>query len=134
MQVYDATTSKLSVRWEPAEGNVREYIVTWVPTAGGESTVVRVLAWRQIQWSGRPGGHWVLSFEQDQVSGSATSTVLQNLDPDTEYTVTVVPVYPEMEGIPQSEIGKTSEFRRTVVRLSSVPTHLSRPVQIPWVE
>lgn len=44
------------------------------------------------------------------MSGSTTSTVLQKLDPDTEYTVTVVPVYPEMEGISQSENGKTSEL------------------------
>lgn len=44
------------------------------------------------------------------MSGSSTSTVLQNLDPGTEYTVAVVPVYPEMEGISQSEKGKTSEL------------------------
>ena len=48
-------------------------------------------------------------LHQDQVPGTSTSTVLKNLDPDTEYTVTVVPVYPEMEGKPQSENGKTSE-------------------------
>ncbi|XP_029705380.1 collagen alpha-1(XII) chain isoform X1 [Takifugu rubripes] len=83
LQVYDPTSSKLKVRWEPAEGNVREYVITWVPTTGGDPTVT-------------------------QVSGSTTSTVLQNLDPDTEYTVTVVPVYPEMEGISQSEKGKTN--------------------------
>lgn len=55
----------------------------------------------------------VLSFplHQDQVSGTTTSTVLKNLEPNTEYTVTVVPVYHEMEGKPQSENGKTSEFR-----------------------
>lgn len=55
----------------------------------------------------------VLSFVffsyQDQVSGTTTSTVLKNLEPDTEYTVTVVPVYHEMEGKPQSKNGKTSE-------------------------
>lgn len=41
LQVYDPTTSKLNVRWEPAEGNVREYIVRWAPSAGGEASVVR---------------------------------------------------------------------------------------------
>lgn len=41
LQVYDPTTSKLNVRWEPAEGNVREYIITWAPTTGGVPTVVR---------------------------------------------------------------------------------------------
>ena len=47
---------------------------------------------------------------QDQVSGTTTSMVLKSLDPDTEYTVTVVPVYHEMEGKPQSKNGRTSEF------------------------
>ncbi|KAM9839911.1 collagen alpha-1(XII) chain-like [Aulostomus maculatus] len=83
LQVTDPTTSSLNARWDPAEGNVREYIVIWVPTAGGDQDV-------------------------DQVSGSTTSTVLKNLQPDTEYTVTVVPIYHEMEGKPQSENGKTN--------------------------
>lgn len=47
---------------------------------------------------------------KDQVSGTTTSTTLKNLDPDTEYTVTVVPVYPEMEGKSMSENGKTCKF------------------------
>uniref|UniRef100_A0A3Q3X4W8 Uncharacterized protein n=1 Tax=Mola mola TaxID=94237 RepID=A0A3Q3X4W8_MOLML len=80
MRVTDPTTSTLNVRWEPAEGKVREYIVIWVPAAGGEQKVV---------------------------SGSTTTTVLRSLEQDTEYTVTVVPVYHEMEGKSQSENGKT---------------------------
>ncbi|XP_053301278.1 collagen alpha-1(XII) chain [Pleuronectes platessa] len=83
LQVTDPTTSSLNVRWEPAEGNVREYIVTWVPTAGGDQEV-------------------------DQVSGTTTSTVLKSLEPNTEYTVTLVPVYHEMEGKPLSQNGKTN--------------------------
>lgn len=47
--------------------------------------------------------------KQDQVSGTTTSTILKNLEPDTMYTVTVVPVYHEMEGKPLSENGKTSK-------------------------
>ncbi|XP_037541159.1 collagen alpha-1(XII) chain [Nematolebias whitei] len=83
LQVTDPTTSTLNVHWEPPEGNVREYIVIWVPATGGEQDV-------------------------DQVPGTTTSTVLKNLSSDTEYTVTVVPVYPEMEGKPQSENGRTN--------------------------
>ncbi|KAA8582941.1 hypothetical protein FQN60_015487 [Etheostoma spectabile] len=83
LKVTDPTTSTLNVRWDAAEGNVREYIVIWVPTAGGEQDV-------------------------DQVSGTTTSTVLKNLEPNTEYTVTVVPVYHEMEGKSQSANGKTN--------------------------
>ncbi|KAK1888551.1 Collagen alpha-1(XII) chain, partial [Dissostichus eleginoides] len=83
LQVTDPTTSTLNVRWDAAEGSVREYIVTWVPVAGGEQEV-------------------------DQVSGTTTSTVLKSLDPNTEYTVTVVPVYHEMEGLSMSANGKTN--------------------------
>ncbi|XP_039638765.1 collagen alpha-1(XII) chain isoform X1 [Perca fluviatilis] len=83
LKVTDPTTSTLNVRWDAAEGNVREYIVIWVPTAGGEQDV-------------------------DQVSGTTTSTVLRKLEPNTEYTVTVVPVYHEMEGKSQSANGKTN--------------------------
>lgn len=45
--------------------------------------------------------------EQEQVSGGTTNTVLRNLLSDTPYTVTVVPVYPEGEGLRQTEKGKT---------------------------
>uniref|UniRef100_A0A672NV39 Collagen type XII alpha 1 chain n=1 Tax=Sinocyclocheilus grahami TaxID=75366 RepID=A0A672NV39_SINGR len=78
LQVTDPTTSSLKVRWEPAEGNVRQYRIFYVPATGGE-----------------------------QVSGGTTNTVLRNLLSDTVYTVTVVPVYPEGEGLRQSEKGKT---------------------------
>lgn len=47
--------------------------------------------------------------KQEQVSGSTTSIVLKNLEPNTMYTVTLVPVYHEMEGKPLSEKGKTSK-------------------------
>lgn len=63
------------------------------------------------EWS-----HWLfIAFymshvcEQEQVPGSTTSTILRNLEPDTMYTVTLVPVYHEMEGKPLSENGKTSK-------------------------
>uniref|UniRef100_A0A8C5E3M3 Collagen alpha-1(XII) chain-like n=1 Tax=Gouania willdenowi TaxID=441366 RepID=A0A8C5E3M3_GOUWI len=78
LQVTDPTTSTLNVRWDPPEGKVRE---------------IRTLCVF-------PG--------QEQVSGTSTSTVLKDLTPDTDYTVTVVPVYPEMEGKPQSDTGKTN--------------------------
>lgn len=51
--------------------------------------------------------------EQEQVSGGTTSTVLRNLLSDTPYTVTVVPVYPEGEGLRQSDNEKTRESDRT---------------------
>ena len=60
---------------------------------------------------------------QDQVSGTTTTMVLKNLEPNTEYTVTVVPVYHEMEGKSQSKNGKTREFQR-VRRLNKKLFHL----------
>lgn len=41
LQVTDPTTSTLKVQWEPAEGDVRQYKVNYIPTAGGrEETVI----------------------------------------------------------------------------------------------
>lgn len=44
LRVYDPTTSTLNVRWEPAEGNVRQYKVFYVPTAGGPEEVVNTFS------------------------------------------------------------------------------------------
>uniref|UniRef100_A0A4W5MPW3 Fibronectin type-III domain-containing protein n=1 Tax=Hucho hucho TaxID=62062 RepID=A0A4W5MPW3_9TELE len=85
LQVTDPTTSSLKVRWEPAEGNVRQYRLFYVPASGGAE-------------------------DMEQVSGGTTATVLRNLLSDTPYTITVVPVYPEGEGLRQSETGKTRTF------------------------
>ncbi|CAL8314930.1 unnamed protein product [Merluccius merluccius] len=80
LQVLNPTMSTLNVRWEPADGKVKEYKVLYVPAAGGaESTV----------------------------SGTTTSTVLKGLQPDTLYTVTLVPVYAEGDGKRMAENGKT---------------------------
>lgn len=68
----------------------------------------------------------LLLLLQDQVSGTTTSTVLRNLDSDTEYTVTVVPVYPEMEGKSMSENGKTSKFWTKMVKILSSAKKLLR--------
>lgn len=40
LQVTDPTTSTLNVKWEPAEGNVRQYKVNYVPTDGGPEEMV----------------------------------------------------------------------------------------------
>ncbi|KAK6490157.1 collagen alpha-1(XII) chain-like isoform X1 [Huso huso] len=82
LRVTDPTTSTLNVRWDPAEGNVRQYMVLYVPSSGGAEDMVRV-------------------------TGGSTSTVLRNLQSDTGYTITVVPVYSEGEGGRLSGTGKT---------------------------
>lgn len=44
LQVTDPTISTLNVRWEPAEGNVREYIVIYVATGSQDQEVVRMIS------------------------------------------------------------------------------------------
>uniref|UniRef100_A0A674ES42 Collagen type XII alpha 1 chain n=1 Tax=Salmo trutta TaxID=8032 RepID=A0A674ES42_SALTR len=104
LQVTEPTTSTLNVRWDAAEGNVREYIVIYIPTAGGEQEV--------------------------QVSGGTTSTVLRNLLSDTPYTITVVPVYPEGEGLRQSETGKT--LPRTPPKNVQVYNPTTNSLNVRW--
>lgn len=55
---------------------------------------------------------------QVQVPGRTHNTVLKNLQPDTDYTVTVAPVYPAGEGNPQSERGKTRKQHVVLLGLS----------------
>uniref|UniRef100_A0A8B9L130 Collagen alpha-1(XII) chain n=1 Tax=Astyanax mexicanus TaxID=7994 RepID=A0A8B9L130_ASTMX len=100
LRVTDPTIKTLNVRWDPAEGTVREYIVIYAPAAGGEQDVVR-------------------------------NTILKNLEPDTEYTVTVVPVYHEMEeGLRLSEKGKT--LPRTPPRNIQVYNPTPNSLNVRW--
>uniref|UniRef100_A0A672SCB3 Collagen type XII alpha 1 chain n=1 Tax=Sinocyclocheilus grahami TaxID=75366 RepID=A0A672SCB3_SINGR len=82
LQVLNPTMTTLNVRWEPAEGKVKEYKVIYVPAAGGAESM-------------------------EQVSGTTTNTVLRSLQSDTVYTVTLIPVYAEGDGQRMSENGKT---------------------------
>lgn len=43
LEVSDPTTSSLKVRWEPAEGNVRQYRIFYVPASGGAEDMVTFL-------------------------------------------------------------------------------------------
>ncbi|XP_062253679.1 collagen alpha-1(XII) chain isoform X4 [Platichthys flesus] len=105
LQVTDPTTSTLNVKWEAAEGNVRQYRVFYIPAAGGEEEMV-------------------------QVSGNTYSNVLKNLQSDTVYTVTVVPVYPAGEGKRMSENGKTLE--RSPVRNIQVFNPTTNTLNVRW--
>ncbi|XP_061599580.1 collagen alpha-1(XII) chain-like isoform X2 [Cololabis saira] len=105
LRVIDPTTSTLNVQWEPADGNVRQYRIFYVPAAGGNEDMV-------------------------QVSGSTFNTVLKNLDSDTVYTVTVVPVYAAGEGQRMSENGKTLE--RSPVRNIQVYNPTTNTLNVRW--
>ncbi|XP_068607999.1 collagen alpha-1(XII) chain [Brachionichthys hirsutus] len=105
LRVTDPTTSTLNVQWQPAEGNVRQYRIFYVPAAGGEEDMV-------------------------QVSGNTVNTVLRNLNSDTVYTVTVVPVYSAGEGQRLSENGKTLE--RSPVRSIQVFNPTTNTLNVRW--
>ncbi|KAK5916541.1 hypothetical protein CgunFtcFv8_011516 [Champsocephalus gunnari] len=105
LQVTDPTTSTLNVQWEAAEGNVRQYRIFYVPAAGGEE-------------------------EMAQVSGSTYNTVLKNLQSDTLYTVTVVPIYSAGDGQRMSEDGKTLE--RSPVRNIEVFNPTTNTLNVRW--
>uniref|UniRef100_A0A8C4IHE1 Collagen alpha-1(XII) chain n=1 Tax=Dicentrarchus labrax TaxID=13489 RepID=A0A8C4IHE1_DICLA len=105
LQVIDPTISTLTVRWDPAVGNVRSYKVFYAAQPGGEERM-------------------------EQVSGGTTNTVLRNLLSDTPYTVTVVPVYPEGEGLRQSDNGKT--LPRTPPRNIQVYNPTPNSLNVRW--
>ncbi|XP_052436867.1 collagen alpha-1(XII) chain isoform X6 [Carassius gibelio] len=105
LQVTDPTVSSLNVRWEPAEGSVRQYRIYYQTVTGGAEDMV-------------------------QVPGSSTSTVLKNLQSDTEYTVTVVPVYAPGEGKRMSENGKT--LTRTPAKNIRVYNPTTNTLNVRW--
>ncbi|CAL1574935.1 unnamed protein product [Knipowitschia caucasica] len=105
LRVTDPTTSTLNVLWEAAEGPVRQYKIFYVPVAGGEEEMV-------------------------QVSGSTYNTVLKNLQQDTNYRVTVVPVYTAGEGQRMSDNGKT--LARGPVRNIEVFNPTTNTLNVRW--
>uniref|UniRef100_A0A8C1VHI0 Collagen alpha-1(XII) chain n=1 Tax=Cyprinus carpio TaxID=7962 RepID=A0A8C1VHI0_CYPCA len=95
LRVTDPTMTSLNVKWDPADGAVRQYKVFFVPAAGGT---------------------------EEQLPGAQTSIVLRNLQPDTPYTVSVVPVYPATEGRRQSDNGRTCVVRNLQVTDPTIST------------
>uniref|UniRef100_A0A7N8WUY7 Collagen alpha-1(XII) chain n=1 Tax=Mastacembelus armatus TaxID=205130 RepID=A0A7N8WUY7_9TELE len=105
LEVIDPTVSTLTVRWDPAVGNVRSYKVYYVAAPSGEEHMV-------------------------EVSGDTTNTVLRNLNPDTAYNVAVVPIYPDVDGIRQSATGNT--IPRTPPRNIQVYNPTPNSLNVRW--
>uniref|UniRef100_A0AAR2LH75 Collagen alpha-1(XII) chain n=1 Tax=Pygocentrus nattereri TaxID=42514 RepID=A0AAR2LH75_PYGNA len=106
LRVTDPTMTSLNVKWEPADGAVRQYKIFYVPSAGGPEDMVGLTPSR------------------------TTNTVLRNLLSDTVYTVTVAPVYPEGEGLRLSEKGKT--LPRTPPRNIQVYNPTPNSLNVRW--
>lgn len=57
----------------------------------------------------------------------STNTVLRDLKPDTEYKVTLVPIYADVEGKRMSENGKTSEFCQSAAAVTTSGSQRALP-------
>uniref|UniRef100_A0A8C9VM80 Collagen alpha-1(XII) chain n=1 Tax=Scleropages formosus TaxID=113540 RepID=A0A8C9VM80_SCLFO len=82
LQVFNATTTSLTVKWDPAPGQVQNYKVTYEPAAGGKSL-------------------------STQVGPKRNTVILQKLTPDTVYNINVAAVYASGESKDISGSGKT---------------------------
>lgn len=72
----------MQVEWEPAPGQVQQYVVFYQPTEGGETK---------------------------QVSVKKSSTMLKNLQSGTEYQISVLPHYSSGLGQPLDGTGTTHD-------------------------
>uniref|UniRef100_A0A8C7T795 Collagen alpha-1(XII) chain n=1 Tax=Oncorhynchus mykiss TaxID=8022 RepID=A0A8C7T795_ONCMY len=82
LQVFNATTTTLNVKWDHAPGRVQNYKITYVPTAGGKT-------------------------QSTQIGGKKNTVLLPKLTPDTPYSITVAAIYGSGESKDISGIGKT---------------------------
>ncbi|XP_010877450.3 collagen alpha-1(XII) chain isoform X2 [Esox lucius] len=82
LQVFNATTTSLTVKWDHAPGRVQNYRITYVPTAGGKSQSV-------------------------QIGGKKNTVLLPKLTPDTPYSITVAALYASGESKDISGNGRT---------------------------
>ncbi|KAL4624073.1 collagen alpha-1(XII) chain-like isoform X2 [Arapaima gigas] len=83
LRVYDPTTSSLSVTWDHADGPVQQYRIAYAPTTGDPIEEFAV------------------------VPGNRNNAILQNLQPDTPYSIRVVPIYQDGPGGELSGMGRT---------------------------
>uniref|UniRef100_A0A3P9PBH8 Collagen, type XII, alpha 1b n=1 Tax=Poecilia reticulata TaxID=8081 RepID=A0A3P9PBH8_POERE len=108
LTVSHETERTMKVTWTPALGSVLNYRLKHVPVDGGREVVLKL-------------------------PGTAASTVLKRLQPDTSYSVSVLPVYKRGDGKARQGVGTT----RTLVQdsaprnlLTSEPTKTS--FRVSW--
>ncbi|XP_067844647.1 collagen alpha-1(XII) chain [Heptranchias perlo] len=100
LEVFDETTSSFKVSWSAAPGNVLRYRLEYSPVSGGEK-------------------------KEATVGGMETWATLENLLPDTKYSVKVAAEYRTLVGQPLIGEGNTKEERgspRDLVTENVTPT------------
>lgn len=80
LRVFDEGISSLRLEWEPAPGQVQQYVVSYQPTEGGETK---------------------------EISVKKTSSVLKNLQSGMEYQISVLARYSSGLGQPLEGTGTT---------------------------
>lgn len=85
LRVSEETTNSFRVSWQPAPGAVTRYRLTYEPI-GDESSRMEVTT-----------------------DGTETTTVLEELQPQTTYRVSVTPEYRSGPGVPRQTEGTTKE-------------------------
>lgn len=85
LRVSEETTDSFRVSWQPAPGPVIRYRLTYEPVGDKSSRL------------------------EATTIGSETTIVLQELQPQTTYRVTVAPEYQSGPGVPQRTDGTTKE-------------------------
>uniref|UniRef100_A0A8C7T5B9 Collagen type XII alpha 1 chain n=1 Tax=Oncorhynchus mykiss TaxID=8022 RepID=A0A8C7T5B9_ONCMY len=106
LQVFNATTITLTVKWDHAPGRVQNYKITYVPTAGGKT-------------------------QSTQIGGKKNTVLLPKLTPDTPYSITVSAIYSNGESKDISGNGKTKPLGG--VRRLQVTDPTTSTLNVQWV-
>lgn len=121
MRVFDPTTSSLTLSWDHAEGPVRQYKISYSPTGGDASSRVEIVSSRAgyalkrdvcgLEPTLEHHSDGLVFDPQTSVPGNRNNAKLENLRPDTPYSITVEPLYPEGPGAELSGNGRTGRTR-----------------------
>ncbi|KFP75574.1 Collagen alpha-1(XII) chain, partial [Acanthisitta chloris] len=106
LQVYNATSHSLTVKWDPASGRVQRYRIIYQPINGD------------------------VPEQSTMVGGRQNSVVIQKLQPDTPYAITVSSMYADGEGGRMTGRGRTKPL--TTVKNLLVYDPTTSTLNIRW--
>ncbi|OXB61233.1 hypothetical protein ASZ78_006533, partial [Callipepla squamata] len=106
LQVYNATSHSLTVKWDPASGRVQRYKIIYQPINGD------------------------VPEQSTMVGGRQNSVVIQKLQPDTPYAITVSSMYADGEGGRMTGRGRTKPL--TTVKNMLVYDPTTSTLNVRW--